>query len=172
MFVNKRWQDAEQAQIQEQQRLEELRLAAEERKLSSNEEQAQPDEAGRGSEDRASKLYLESEIIIESGQELCESELIDDSVDDDDLEEIEELSELDEIPEESADDAIGVSDKPAKLAKLPSLIDVMLMMDLSRSVKINFAMLLLQQYGKYKNAPKEKAIIVDCLKKIIADLTK
>ncbi len=60
--------------------------------------------------------------------------------------------------------------KPAKFAKLPVLIDQIVSMNLSRSVRLNFAMLLLKQYNKYKDIPAEKAIIVECLKKLIASL--
>ena len=71
-------------------------------------------------------------------------------------------------PEDNAEK----SAKTAKLSKLPSLIDLMLTMNLSKSVRMNIAAMLLKQYEKYKNAPEEKAIIVECLKRLIASLSK
>ena len=60
--------------------------------------------------------------------------------------------------------------KPAKLIKLPNLIDYMLTMRLSESVKMTFASMLFKQYGKYKDIPEERAILIECLKKIFANI--
>lgn len=129
----------------------------------------------------------EIEDLEELGEELSED--VEEEASADELEELEEPEELvDEEPEEKpaeepapeeqepevvyqvdqVDDEEYV--KPAKLVKLPSLIDYMLSMHLSKPMRMNFAMLLLKQYNKYKEIPEEKAILVDCLKKVMNDL--
>lgn len=60
--------------------------------------------------------------------------------------------------------------KPAKLVKLPNLIDYMLMQNMTKRMKLNIATLLLSAYQKYKDIPQEKAIIVKCMAKVMASL--
>lgn len=60
--------------------------------------------------------------------------------------------------------------KPAKLVKLPNLIDYMLMQNMTKRMKLNIATLLLSAYQKYKDIPQEKAIIVKCMSKVMASL--
>lgn len=57
--------------------------------------------------------------------------------------------------------------KPPRLAKLPHLVDYVLTMNLSRSMKIRVAMLMLQAYNVFKNSPENKAIVIQCLTKIM-----
>lgn len=60
--------------------------------------------------------------------------------------------------------------KPPRLAKLPHLVDYVLTMKLSRGMKIRVAMLMLQAYNVFKNSPENKAIVIQCLKKIMQSL--
>lgn len=60
--------------------------------------------------------------------------------------------------------------KPAKLVKLPNLIDYMLSLNMSKQMKMNVAMLLLSAYNKFKEIPEERKIIVNCMKKIMQSL--
>lgn len=60
--------------------------------------------------------------------------------------------------------------KPAKLVKLPNLVDYMLSLNMSKQMKINVAMLLLSAYNKFKEIPEERKIIVNCMKKIMQSL--
>ena len=60
--------------------------------------------------------------------------------------------------------------KPAKLVKLPNLVDYMLSLNMSKQMKMNVAMLLLSDYNKFKEIPEEKKIIVSCMKKIMQSL--
>jgi len=62
--------------------------------------------------------------------------------------------------------------KPAKLFKLPNLVDYMLSINPSRQMKINIATILLSAYGKFKNSDADRKIVVDCMKKLMASLTK
>lgn len=57
--------------------------------------------------------------------------------------------------------------KPAKLVKLPNLVDYMLSLNMSKRMKMNVATLLLGAYAKYKDIPKEKEILIGCMKKIM-----
>ena len=57
--------------------------------------------------------------------------------------------------------------KPPRLAKLPHLVDYVLTMNLSRSMKIRVAMLMLQAYNVFKNSPENKAIVIQCLTKVM-----
>ena len=60
--------------------------------------------------------------------------------------------------------------KPAKLVKLPNLVDYMLSLNMSKQMKMNVAMLLLAAYKKYKDIPEERKIIVKCMTKIMQAL--
>ena len=113
---------------------------------------------------------------VESIDEESDDELINDSMADDDFDEDEEPEEKEEEekpevmivvdgPEE--DDEIV---KPAKLVKLPNLVDYMLTLNLSKKMKMNIAMLLLNAYQKFKDIPEEKAIVIVCMKKMLAAL--
>lgn len=60
--------------------------------------------------------------------------------------------------------------KPPRLAKLPHLVDYVLTMKLSRGMKIKVAMLMLQAYSVFKNSPENKAIVIQCLTKVMKAL--
>lgn len=60
--------------------------------------------------------------------------------------------------------------KAPRLAKLPHLVDFVLTMKISRGMKIRVAMLMLQAYNVFKNSPENKAIVIQCLKKIMQAL--
>ena len=53
---------------------------------------------------------------------------------------------------------------------MPHLVDYGLTMKLSRSMKIRVAMLMLQAYNVFKNSPENKAIVIQCLTKIIQSI--
>lgn len=104
-------------------------------------------------------------------------------------EEVEEVEEVEEdnavqdnapvVNEEAQEEVVYVVEgeeeddeivKPAKLVKLPNLIDYMLMQNMTKRMKLNIATLLLSAYQKYKDIPQEKAIIVKCMSKVMASL--
>lgn len=62
--------------------------------------------------------------------------------------------------------------KPAKLVKLPNLVDYMLSQNMSKKMKINIATLLLTAYNKYKNIPEEKKIVIQCMTKVMRSLVQ
>ncbi len=60
--------------------------------------------------------------------------------------------------------------KPARLVRLPNLIDYMLTQNMSKRMKLNVATLLLSAYQKFKDIPEEKKIIIKCMAKVIQSL--
>lgn len=60
--------------------------------------------------------------------------------------------------------------KAPRLAKLPHFVDYVLTMNLSRSMKIKVATLMLQAYNVFKNSPENKAIVIQCMSKIIKSI--
>lgn len=166
---------AEQRRIEEQQRLSVAHAA-------SQSATSEPVPVKRNE-----KLYLASEIISEEPAPVavqqpekvyCESEIIEEPelVPVEGYEQLESIEDLgSDLLEEDTPLLVDGDERPvgtSKLAKLPSLIDLMLTMNLSKSVRMNFAALLLKQYNKYKNFPEEKAILIKCLQKLIASLSK
>ncbi len=170
---------AEQRRIEEQQRLAVAHAA-------SQSASSEPVPVKRNE-----KLYLASEIISEEPAPVavqqpekvyCESEIIEEPelVPVEGYEQLESIEDLgsDLLEEDTTEESpllVDGGERPvgtSKLAKLPSLIDLMLTMNLSKSVRMNFAALLLKQYNKYKNFPEEKAILIKCLQKLIASLSK
>lgn len=69
-------------------------------------------------------------------------------------------------PSEEDDEIV----KPAKLVKLPNLVDYMLSQNMSKKMKMNIATLLLSAYNKYKDIPAEKKIVIQCMQKVMASL--
>ncbi len=60
--------------------------------------------------------------------------------------------------------------KPAKLVKLPNLVDYMLAQNPSRAMLMNLATLLLSAYKKFENSADDKHIVVACMKKVMTGL--
>lgn len=69
-------------------------------------------------------------------------------------------------PSEDDDEIV----KPAKLVKLPNLVDYMLAQNMSKQMKMNIATLLLSTYNKYKDVPAEKKIVIQCMAKVMKSL--
>ncbi|MBD5092626.1 MAG: hypothetical protein HDT36_04520, partial [Clostridiales bacterium] len=60
--------------------------------------------------------------------------------------------------------------KPARLVKVPNLVDYMISLNMSKRMKMNVCMLLLTAYHKYKSVPQEKTIVIACMKKMLTAL--
>lgn len=108
-----------------------------------------------------------TEEVVEDTQELAEEPEQDaqEAATAPSAEQQEEVVYVVDGPEE--DDEIV---KPAKLVKLPNLVDYMLSLNMSKQMKMNVAMLLLSAYNKFKEIPEERKIIVNCMKKIMQSL--
>lgn len=108
-----------------------------------------------------------TEEVVEDTQELAEEpeQDVQEPATAPSAEQQEEVVYVVDGPEE--DDEIV---KPAKLVKLPNLVDYMLSLNMSKQMKMNVAMLLLSAYNKFKEIPEERKIIVNCMKKIMQSL--
>ncbi len=119
-------------------------------------------------EEPVAPVVEEAVAPIEEEEEVVEEELEE--------EEVEEPQEEQEpVQEEEVVYVVDGEDeeehvKPAKLVKLPNLIDYMLMQNMSKRMKLNIATLLLSAYGKYKDIPEEKKIIIKCMAKVMQSL--
>ena len=69
-------------------------------------------------------------------------------------------------PSEDDDEIV----KPAKLVKLPNLVDYMLAQNMSKQMKMNIATLLLSAYNKFKDIPAERKIVIQCMAKVMKSL--
>lgn len=60
--------------------------------------------------------------------------------------------------------------KPAKLVKLPNLVDYMLSKNMPKAMKIQVAGMLIGTYKKFENSKEDRKIVVQCLTKVMRDL--
>lgn len=79
-----------------------------------------------------------------------------------DPEVVEEYEDLDEGDEDV---------KAPRLSKLPHLVDYVLTMNVSKSTKIKVAQLMFQAYAVFKNSPENKAIVMQCIGKIMNSIS-
>lgn len=79
-----------------------------------------------------------------------------------DPEVVEEYEDLDEGDEDV---------KAPRLSKLPHLVDYVLTMNVSKSTKIRVAQLMFQAYAVFKNSPENKAIVMQCIGKIMNSIS-
>lgn len=107
----------------------------------------------------------------------------EDPVDDVENEDAEETDENEDGEETQAEDeepeVVYVVDgdedddehvKPAKLVKLPNLVDYMLSKNMPRAMKIQIATMLIGTYKKFENSKEDRKIVVGCLAKVMRDL--
>ena len=122
----------------------------------------------------------QEEIAEDEDVETAETE---DSVDDVENEDAEETDENEDGEETQAEDeepeVVYVVDgdedddehvKPAKLVKLPNLVDYMLSKNMPRAMKIQIATMLIGTYKKFENSKEDRKIVVGCLAKVMRDL--
>lgn len=157
------------------------------------EQQAETVEEVKCEEKPVQEEIEQSEQVETPAPETVEDEKVEETVDEDaqETEETEETeeSEDEQVEEEPAveqgatdeqqEEVVYVVDgpeeddeivKPAKLVKLPNLVDYMLSLNMSKQMKMNVAMLLLAAYNKFKDIPEERKIIVKCMTKIMQAL--
>ena len=123
----------------------------------------------------------ETESVDEDAQETEETEDEDaetaeteDTVEDVENEDGEEAQTEDEEPEVvyvvDGDEDDDEHVKPAKLVKLPNLVDYMLSKNMPRAMKIQIATMLIGTYKKFENSKEDRKIVVGCLTKVMRDL--
>lgn len=154
------------------------------------EQQAETVEEVKCEETPVQEEIEQSEQVETPAPETVEDEKVEEMVDEDAQEtEDAEESEDEQVEEEPAveqgatdeqqEEVVYVVDgpeeddeivKPAKLVKLPNLVDYMLSLNMSKQMKMNVAMLLLAAYNKFKDIPEERKIIVKCMTKIMQAL--
>lgn len=134
-------------------------------------------------EESVEETVEEQEETAQEIDEIEETEEVEDSEEEvvEDEQEIEYEEESEEA-QDGEDEVVYVVDgpsedddeivKPAKLVKLPNLVDYMLSQNMSKKMKINIATLLLSAYGKYKDIPAEKKIVVQCMAKVMSSLVQ
>lgn len=142
--------------VEETQETEEADEQVEEASEESDEEQAPTDE--------------ESTDGVEEAEEAEESE---DEAEEDETANEEGESEENEpevvyvVDGEEEDDEVV---KPAKLVKLPNLVDYMLSKNMPKAMKIQIAGMLIGTYKKFENSKEDRKIVVQCLTKVMRDL--
>lgn len=148
------------------------------------EQQAETVEEVKCEETPVQEEIEQSEQVETPAPETVEDEKVEETVDEDAQETEDEQVEEEPAVEQGATDeqqeeVVYVVDgpeeddeivKPAKLVKLPNLVDYMLSLNMSKQMKMNVAMLLLAAYNKFKDIPEERKIIVKCMTKIMQAL--
>ena len=115
--------------------------------------------------------YAEKDVASEEEQSEDESE---EEQSETESEEIQEAQE-DEEPEvvyvvEGDDEDDDEHVKPAKLVKLPNLVDYMMSKNMPKAMKIQIATMLIGTYNKFKDSKEDRKIVVSCLSKVMRDL--
>lgn len=122
----------------------------------------------------------QEEIAEDEDVETAETEGPVDDVENEDAEETDENEDGEETQAEDEEPEVvyvvdGDEDddehvKPAKLVKLPNLVDYMLSKNMPRAMKIQIATMLIGTYKKFENSKEDRKIVVGCLAKVMRDL--
>ena len=122
----------------------------------------------------------QEEIAEGEDVETAETEDTVEDVENEDAEETEENEDGEEAQTEDEEPEVvyvvdGDEDddehvKPAKLVKLPNLVDYMLSKNMPRAMKIQIATMLIGTYKKFENSKEDRKIVVSCLTKVMRDL--
>lgn len=122
----------------------------------------------------------QEEIAEGEDVETAETEDTVEDVENEDAEETEENEDGEEAQTEDEEPEVvyvvdGDEDddehvKPAKLVKLPNLVDYMLSKNMPRAMKIQIATMLIGTYKKFENSKEDRKIVVGCLTKVMRDL--
>lgn len=125
----------------------------------------------------------ESEEVEENQEETVRDQSVDEEATegDEEVEEVEDDSQEDNSEEKAEEEpeVVYVVDgededeevvKPAKLVKLPNLVDYMLTKNMPKAMKIQIAGMLIGTYKKFENSKEDRKIVVQCLTKVMRDL--
>lgn len=140
-------QESEDAQPDE----DEQAVESDEQDTQEEPQEAEDDQDGESGEDESEQAQSD-----ESGEEEQTDEKGDEEP------EVVYVVEGDEEDEENV--------KPAKLVKLPNLVDYMLTKNMPKSMKIQIASMLIATYNKFKDSKEDRKIVVSCLGKVMSDL--
>lgn len=185
----------EEESVQEDEQVEEPQIEEADEDNSDVEEENTASEETEASEDvgDAEEGEQTEEAVEESTTDSAEEENVEDSAEEDvaseaeqsedeseeeqsetESEEIQEAQE-DEEPEvvyvvEGDDEDDDEHVKPAKLVKLPNLVDYMLSKNMPKAMKIQIATMLIGTYNKFKDSKEDRKIVVSCISKVMRDL--
>lgn len=124
-------------------------------------------------------LQIIEDDVRDEVEDIEIEDLIDEDLAEPEAEEIAEEEPVQEDAEEEKQKVMIVVDgadedeeivKPAKLVRLPNLVDYMLAQNPSRAMMMNLATLLLSAYKKFENSADDKHIVVECMKKVMNGL--
>ena len=182
--VDEQSEEAEEPQIEEadednSEDVAEENTASEETEASEDvgdvEEGEQTEEAVE--ESTADSVEENVEDTVEEDATSEEEQAEDESEEEQSETESEEIQEAqeDEEPEvvyvvEGDDEDDDEHVKPAKLVKLPNLVDYMLSKNMPKAMKIQIATMLIGTYNKFKDSKEDRKIVVSCLSKVMRDL--
>lgn len=138
-----------------------------------NVEQEQSEEVAEEEEEKP-----ENPEEVASEQESNEEENSDEEETSED-EEVEDGEETEDSETDDEPEVVYVVDgdedeeehvKPAKLVKLPNLVDYMLSKNMPKAMKIQIATMLIGTYNKFKDSKEDRKIVIQCLTKVMRDL--
>ena len=183
--VDEQAEETEESQIEEadednSEDVEEENTASEETEASEDVDDIEEDEQTEEAVEESTTDSAEEENVEDSAEEdvASEEEQSEDESEEEqsetESEEIQEAQE-DEEPEvvyvvEGDDEDDDEHVKPAKLVKLPNLVDYMLSKNMPKAMKIQIATMLIGTYNKFKDSKEDRKIVVSCLSKVMRDL--
>lgn len=183
--VEEQAEETEEPQIEEadednSEDVEEENTASEETEASEDVGDAEEGEQTAEAVEESTTDSAEEENVEDSAEEdvASEEEQSEDESEEEqsetESEEIQEAQE-DEEPEvvyvvEGDDEDDDEHVKPAKLVKLPNLVDYMLSKNMPKAMKIQIATMLIGTYNKFKDSKEDRKIVVSCLSKVMRDL--
>lgn len=132
------------------------------------------DEATDESESEQEEIAEDEDVKTAETEEPVDDVENEDAEETDENEDGEETQAEDEEPEVvyvvDGDEDDDEHVKPAKLVKLPNLVDYMLSKKMPRAMKIQIATMLIGTYKKFENSKEDRKIVVGCLAKVMRDL--
>lgn len=164
---------AAQEQVESEEPVEQAEEPQENIADEQESEDAQPDEDETVESDeqdtQEEPQEVEDDQDGESGEDESEQAQSDESGEEEQTDEKgDEEPEVVYVVEGDEEDEETV--KPAKLVKLPNLVDYMLTKNMPKSMKIQIASMLIATYNKFKDSKEDRKIVVSCLGKVMSDL--
>ena len=165
---------AAQEQVESEEPVEQAEEPQENIADEQESEDAQPDEDEQAVESEEQDTQEEPQEVEddqdgESGEDESEQAQSDESGEEEQSDEKgDEEPEVVYVVEGGEEDEENV--KPAKLVKLPNLVDYMLTKNMPKSMKIQIASMLIATYNKFKDSKEDCKIVVSCLGKVMSDL--
>lgn len=167
-------ESAAQEQVESEEPVEQAEEPQENIADEQESEDAQPDEHEQAVESDEQSAEEEPQEVEddqdgESGEDESEQAQSDESGEEEQTDEKgDEEPEVVYVVEGDEEDEETV--KPAKLVKLPNLVDYMLTKNMPKSMKIQIASMLIATYNKFKDSKEDRKIVVSCLGKVMSDL--